>query len=190
MNNKVVQFSYENDFVQTVTDEIVQRIEAKEQGKVFRLALSGGSTPGPMYQELARRSHIDWSRVELYLVDERYVPVTDELSNRRMIEQVLISHLVSPARKWIFFDTALPIDQALSNYESQLDPSESPFFDLILLGMGTDGHTASLFPGDPLLQESVRWVGNSTKGNPVPDRLTLTYPALECSREIFFCLKA
>lgn len=162
-------------------------LDKQSQGDIFRLAVSGGSTPGAVYTALTRFDDIDWSRVELYLVDERFVPHTSDQSNYKLLYETLIAPLPEKP-KFICFDTSLSIADALSEYESHLDTTDHSFFDLILLGMGTDGHTASLFPKDALLDERIRWVGHTDKGDPVSDRLTLTYPAIMSSREIMFLL--
>lgn len=186
--NDVRTFSSEKTFLEAVMTSIRSRILKKNaEGRIFRLALSGGSTPLPLYERMAASELIDWSLVEIYLVDERYVPLSDEHSNTAMIQQALVDH-ISPA-KFVTFDTNLSIEESLESYEKQLNTESSKFFDLILLGMGADGHTASLFAEDLLLDESHRWVGHSSKGNPVSDRLTLTYPALKASHEVFFLIK-
>lgn len=181
-------FKTESEFIQTVTDEIVTRILKKtSECKIFRLALSGGSTPGPIYRRLAEQD-IPWDQVEVYLVDERYVPLDHPHSNYHMIRETLLNH-VNP-KKVVYFDTSLPTEECLKNYESHLDSSQNDFFDLVLLGIGTDGHTASLFPNSSALEENERWVAHTTTDQfDVRDRLTLTFPALESSHEQFFLVK-
>lgn len=181
--NRVLKFTSHQEFISELCSEIVYQIQQKDG--VFRLAVSGGSTPGPLYSQLAE-AHVDWTQVEIYLVDERYVPADSGYSNFKLIEDTLINKLPQKPHKWVNFDCSLPIEEALKKYEQKLDTSDPHFFDLILLGIGTDGHTASLFPDDQLLDEEVMWVGHSSNGNPIPDRLTLTYPALEASRKIIF----
>ncbi|MDF2378941.1 MAG: 6-phosphogluconolactonase [Candidatus Gracilibacteria bacterium] len=185
--NKIITLQSENKFVKTVVDHILDSIKKKKG--LFRMAVSGGSTPGPIYKRLAASDQVDWTQVEIYLVDERYVSAENEHSNYRLITNELIAKFPSPPAKWVNFNCSLTIYEALDMYERSLDSLDKQFFDLILLGLGADGHTASLFPADPLLTEETRWVGHSSKGHPVPDRLTLTYPALESSREILFLVK-
>jgi 6-phosphogluconolactonase len=162
---------------------------------VFRIALSGGETPRLLYQELASpeyRDRIEWRRVELFWGDERFVPHTDERSNYRMARETLLAH--AP----VLIDHVHPIptegdpEGAARRYETMLKSvygadtlaATEPLFDLVLLGLGTDGHTASLFPGSPNLQERARWVmPASHAGEP---RITLTYPALESSTAVLF----
>jgi 6-phosphogluconolactonase len=190
MDQKIHTYISEKAFQKGLLKAVKSRIKKKhfEEG-VFRMALSGGSAPGPLYKALAHCHDIDWMKVEIYLVDERYVPQDDELSNTRLIEMNLLNKLSSEVGKWITFDTSNSIESSLKKYEDNLDTEDKEFFDLVLLGMGSDGHTASLFPEDDLLNEKDRWVGHSMNGDPVPERLTLTYPALKSSKEIFFLIK-
>jgi 6-phosphogluconolactonase len=186
--NKHHTFQNEQDFIDTVVQAIHSRILRKiESGRIFRLALSGGSTPGPIYSRLAEQE-IPWDQVEVYLVDERYVPLDHPHSNYRMIHETLLSH-VKPG-KFVYFDTGLSIEECLRKYESQLKETQDGLFDLILLGIGNDGHTASLFPNSPALGETERWVAHTTTDQfDVRDRLTLTFPALENADERFFLVK-
>ncbi len=190
MLEKILKFNSEKAFQKALLKAIRSRVfKEQSEDSPFRIALSGGSTPGPLYKALAHCDDIPWKKVELYLVDERYVPQDDELSNTRLIEMSLLNKLSSEVGKWVTFHTSLPVEKALKKYEENLDTEDRKFFDLVLLGMGSDGHTASLFPEDDLLNEKERWVGYSSKGDPVSDRLTLTYPAIESSKEIFFLIK-
>jgi len=186
--NHLHTFQTEQEFVDTVVQEIHSRVlKNASQGKIFRLALSGGSTPGPIYRKLTEQD-IPWELVEIYLVDERYVPIDHPYSNYRMIRESLLDH-VHP-KKVVYFDTSLPIEECLQKYESNLYQDQKKFFDLILLGIGIDGHTASLFPGSLALEEKHRWVAHTTTDQfDVRDRLTLTFSALESSKEIFFLMK-
>lgn len=184
-------FSSEDTFNRVVVASIRNSIRKKTKGgALFRLALSGGSTPQKIYRLLAKEKDINWSQVELYIVDERYVPLEEKYSNYRMIYEALAGPLEGKLRAFHHFDTSLPIAQALKAYEKELRVNDSSFFDLIILGVGTDGHTASLFPKSKALKVEKRWVTHAaTDQFDVRDRLTLTYPALESSKEIFFLLK-
>lgn len=177
-------------FQDAVTTSIHSRILKKNnEGTIFRLALSGGNTPGPIYRALAEKEDIDWSLVEIYLVDERYVALRDKQSNHHLVQQTLLKNLKSKPRKFHYFDTRKEIKEALKEYEQDLDSSDTNYFDLVLLGLGTDGHTASLFPQSPALKEKKSWVAHTTTDKfGIKDRLTLTYPALESSSEIFFLI--
>jgi 6-phosphogluconolactonase len=159
-----------------------------------RVALSGGSTPKALYSLLAADSFRDrfpWQRVSWYLGDERYVPYDHPESNYRMIREAMLSKAPVPA------DNVHPVpfggtpDEAAARYEqilqkayggSVLDPAR-PLFDITLLGLGPDGHTASLLPGEPVLDERKRWVAAVAHGRPEV-RITMTYPAIESSRRV------
>lgn len=184
-------FSSEDIFNRMVVASIRNRIRKKtKSGGLFRLALSGGATPQKIYRMLAKEKDINWSQVELYMVDERYVPLDDKYSNHRMISESLAKPLEGKLRAFHFFDTSLPMAQALKAYEKELRVNDTSFFDLIILGIGIDGHTASLFPRSKALKIEKRWVAHAaTDQFDVRDRLTLTYPALESSKEIFFLIK-
>jgi 6-phosphogluconolactonase len=132
--------------------------EARRQRGVATLAVSGGSTPRIMFQAMARRN-FDWAGVEIYQVDERCVPPDDEQSNFRMIRESLLSKV--PIADFQFHRVAgeLPPNEAARNYVDDIRESmklaagELPVFDVIQRGMGPDAHTASLFPGEPLISD-------------------------------------
>ncbi|HEY4275868.1 MAG TPA: 6-phosphogluconolactonase [Rhizomicrobium sp.] len=159
----------------------------------FRLALAGGGTPRGCYHHLAQLHQVPWEGVEIYLGDERFVPPDHPDSNYRLIRETLLaSGKVQP--RGLF---AVPYDgepaSAADAYEeilrqqygsSRLLP-DRPLFDLQLLGLGEDGHTASLLPGQPVLDERTRWVAVVPEGRREP-RISLTYPALESSRVMLF----
>jgi 6-phosphogluconolactonase len=157
----------------------------------FRLVLAGGSTPRQTYRHLAARRDIRWDCVEIFFGDERFVPPDDPDSNYRMARETLLGK-ISP-RKLLPIPTDGSPESAAARYDetlrqqygaSRLDPAV-PLFDLVLLGLGPDGHTASLLPGQPVLEERQRWVAAVPRGRDEP-RITLTYPALESSRLILF----
>jgi 6-phosphogluconolactonase len=159
----------------------------------FRLALSGGSTPRGCYRNLAHLHRVPWEKVEIYLGDERFVPHDHPDSNYRMIRQTLLAgETVAPRAMFAVPGDGTPEDAA-SAYEEILRQqygasrlrAELPLFDLQLLGLGEDGHTASLLPGQPVLEERERWVAVVPEGRLEP-RITLTYPALESSRLTVF----
>ena len=159
----------------------------------FRLVLSGGSTPRATYQLLACRDGVDWSCAELFFSDERFVPPDHPQSNYRMVRETLLAGGMVTPRK-VF---AIPTDGSpkcgADRYEEALRQQygvselerDVPLFHLTLLGLGEDGHTASLLPDQPVLQERKRWVAVAPKGREEP-RITLTYPALESSELILF----
>lgn len=160
----------------------------------FRLALSGGSTPRFLYRLLASdRVRIDWTRLELFWGDERFVPHDHPDSNYRMAREELLSRVEIPPTQIHPIPTDTDPDDCAHRYEAtlksvygatQFDPSR-PLFDAVLLGLGSDGHTASLLPGQPVLEERSRWAAAVLKGRDEP-RITLTYPAIESSRAVVF----
>jgi 6-phosphogluconolactonase len=164
---------------------------------VYRMTLSGGGTPRLLYQELAApkyHARIEWRRVELFWGDERFVPHTDERSNYRMVRETLLAHApvlidhVHPIITEGDPETSAHRYEALlqSVYGSDVLVPEKPLFDIVLLGMGENGHTASLFPGAASLQERKRWV--LAVNGPTEPRITLTYPAIDSSRAIAFLI--
>ena len=166
-----------------------------QQG-VFHVALAGGSTPKRLYQLLARperRARIDWPRVQIYFGDERAVPPTHADSNFRMAQEALLAHIDIPADN-VQRMTAAPahIEQDAADYAALLrrrlpcDAAGMPVFDLILLGMGPDGHTCSLFPDSPILQERAHPVGSVYVERLQSWRLSLTYPVLDAARHLLF----
>jgi 6-phosphogluconolactonase len=159
----------------------------------FRLCLSGGSTPRAAYKLLAAKNDLPWDRVSLFLGDERFVPPDHPDSNYRMVRETLLAGGHVQPRAFLPMQTDGTPDEAASLYEDALRQQygasqlnlDAPLFDLMLLGLGPDGHTASLIPGQPVLQERTRWVAPVPQGRDEV-RLTLTYPALESSRIILF----
>lgn len=169
---------------------------AQAQRGAFHVSLSGGSTPRRLYQLLAGtdyRERIDWSRVWLSFGDERAVPPAHADSNFRMVREALLAHIDIPAAN-VLRMTADParIEASAAEYAARLralvplDAAGMPVFDLILLGMGPDGHTCSLFPGTPILQERGRPVGAVHVVGLDSWRLSLTYPVLDAARQLLF----
>lgn len=172
------------------------RAAVDERG-IFRVALSGGGTPKQVYPlllEPERRDAVDWSSVEFFWGDERAVPPDHPESNFGVAYQVLISPLPNarPDRIHRMPAEAPDLDAAALSYESELRlafdarGSAPPAFDLIWLGMGPDGHTASLFPGSVALDETERWVVGNWAPGPEAWRMTLTFPVLNAGRDVIF----
>ncbi len=156
------------------------------------LALSGGNTPKRLYELMTNPvicKNIDWKKVWIVLVDERYVSPEDDRSNAKMIFSTLIKHLPIPTKHVLIFDLTKKINLAAALFEKsvkKLAANKKNFIDIAILGLGNDGHTASLFPGDPILNENKKWVSTSTSPDGL-SRLTLTYPVLNAVRQrIFF----
>ena len=156
------------------------------------LALSGGSTPQVLYRLLASRfrEDIPWAGVHVFWGDERYVPPDDSRSNYGMAKAALLDHVPCPAANIHPMPTHFSSpDEAARDYEATLRSHFSttwPHFDLMLLGLGPDGHTASLFPGSRALDERARWVLPVLDPPAPPLRLTLTLPVLSQSAHTYF----
>jgi 6-phosphogluconolactonase len=158
------------------------------------IALSGGHTPEKMYALWAAtekyRNETDWNRVHLFWGDERYVPQDDPLSNYRMTSEALLAHVPIPAANVHAAPTNLPTpEKAAEVYDQDLRKffgSAAPAFDVTLLGLGPEGHTASLFPDSAALEEKSRWVVPVQVAAVPPNRLTFTLPVLNSSRNTYF----
>ncbi len=146
------------------------------------LVMAGGSTPRPVYRWLAAAGGVPWSRVEIYFGDERCVPPDDPDSNYRMVRETLLEPAgIAPERVHRMEAERADRAAAAAAY-AQLLPEH---LDVLLLGIGEEGHTLSLFPGSPALRERERRVVPVTTPKPPPDRLTLTPPMVEGARRIF-----
>jgi 6-phosphogluconolactonase len=146
------------------------------------LALSGGSTPGPIYEALAACPDIPWERVRVFFADERAVLPDDPASNYRLVRDALLDRTPIPAGSVHRMEAERPdLDEAAGSYERQL-PSR---LDVLVLGIGEDGHTASLFPGSPNLGETVRRVAPARSPSPPTERLTITPPVVRSAGRIF-----
>lgn len=173
--------------------------EALAKQGTFAVSLSGGSTPRLLYGLLAKPHYLEtfpWPLVHWFWGDERFVPHHDARSNYRMVEEALLSQAPIPGGNIHAISTdKIGPDEAAAAYErslksfygaDRLDPSR-PLFDVTLLGLGSDGHTASLFPGSPVLEERDKWVAAVLGEMPEP-RITLTFPALDSSRHAAFLI--
>jgi 6-phosphogluconolactonase len=159
----------------------------------FRFSLAGGSTPAATYKLLSQRDGLPWPCVELFFGDERFVPPDHPNSNYRMVRETLLAGGKVQPRKIFAVPTDDTPDSAAQRYDEMLRQQygagtlepDAPLFDLMLLGLGEDGHTASLLPDQPVLQERTRWAAAVPQGRGEP-RISLTYPALDSSRLILF----
>ena len=177
-------------------EEVVRAAnEAVAQRGRFTIALAGGSTPKSLYNLLATnaRTALPWDRMFFFWGDERHVPPTDPDSNYRMADETMLSKIPVPTANVFRMKTENPDAAAVAeDYEQtlrkffQLEPGQVPTFDLILLGMGPDGHTASLFPGTAALQEKSRLVLANWVEKMKTYRITLTLPVLNAARCVIF----
>jgi 6-phosphogluconolactonase len=178
-------------------DRVLARISANS-GRIA-ICLTGGSSPKKLYQLLATetyRSRIPWDRVHWFIGDERFVPTSDSRNNMSMARAAFLDQCAPAASIHpIPTDTANP-DEAARRYERELQSfygadelsSAKPLFDVVLMGVGPDGHTASLFPDYPAVDETRRWVVGVPQAHvePFVPRVTLTFPALGSCREMLF----
>jgi 6-phosphogluconolactonase len=170
---------------------------AQASDRVFAVCLSGGSTPRRLYERLAEpafAARFPWNRAHWFWGDERFVPHDDRDSNYWMARDAFLSRVPVPNDNIHAVQTeGLSPDQAASAYETTLKQFYGaatlapgrPLFDVTLLGIGEDGHIASLFPGQPALRETSRWAV-AVIGAKAEARITLTYPVLDSSREVAF----
>jgi 6-phosphogluconolactonase len=153
----------------------------------FRVALAGGSTPRALYLRLSAPDHapyIEWPRVEVFFGDERSVPPEHADSNYRMAKESLLERVPLEPTHVHRMEGELPPEDAAARYEAVV--GREPL-DLVLLGIGEDGHTASLFPGKPTLEERERWVVPVFESpKPPARRVTLTLPAIGAARAVAF----
>lgn len=182
-----------------LADWLLQAARAKTDGP-FSLALSGGGTPQRLYSMMASEpyaSHFPWARMHFFLGDDRFLPHEHEDSNSGMLRRLLFSHVPVPAENVHLIPTAGTAEDAARAYEAELktfygadtlQPGR-PLFDVNLLGLGGDGHTASLFPGQPVLKEQTAWVSTCVPPVAPYTRLTLTYPAIDASRHVIFLVE-
>ena len=199
-NRHVIRVADPAALAATAAEHVLARTAAN-RGRVA-VCLTGGSSPKQLYQLLATepyRNRIPWHRVHWFIGDERFVPADDPLHNMSMARAAFLNRCAPPENIHpIPTATADPADPdpAAALYQRELQSfygadvldDARPLFDLVLMGVGPDGHTASLFPGDPALDETARWAVGVSKANvePFVPRVTLTLPALASCREMLF----
>ncbi len=173
------------EFDRTVAETLAEELQAAVDARgSCRFALAGGSTPRRAYERLSRVEDLPWDKVEVFFGDERCVPPDDAQSNYRMAQEALLGS-ISPAPRVRRIEGELGAQAAARRYEEALDRRP---LDLVLLGMGEDGHTASLFPGDGAIGVADRWVASATSPKPPVARVTLTLPALTAARCVIFAV--
>jgi 6-phosphogluconolactonase len=171
--------------------------EAVEAQGRARIAISGGSTPKAAFELLADpnqpwRHRMPWEMLDLYWVDERSVPPEDPESNYRMTREALLDHVPLPPDQIHRIEGELEPEAAAARYEEELrscfrlDEGGNPRFDLVALGLGSDGHTASIFPHSQAVHEMNRLVVANRVPKTGASRITLTWPAINHARSVFF----
>lgn len=150
---------------------------------VFHLVLAGGETPRRCYEKL-RELAIDWAHAQLYLGDERCLPRGDARRNDTMIRTTLLEHIAIPPDNIHFIPAELGAREAAARYAAVLEKAEP--FDLVLLGMGEDGHTASLFPDNPATESAASAVPVFNAPKPPPERVSLGMSTLNAARQKIF----
>ncbi|HSC87739.1 MAG TPA: 6-phosphogluconolactonase [Polyangiaceae bacterium] len=156
----------------------------------FHWVLAGGNTPRALYELLVSEEAVNWRATHVYFGDERHVLPTDPDSNYGMAERALFRHGLLAPDRILRMRGELPSREGAMDYEERLraafPDAAWPTFDLVLLGLGADGHTASLFPHTAALDSGPRWVMHNQVPSLGTERLTLTFPALNAAREIVF----
>lgn len=172
----------EDELARLAADWLADAVQQSvARGGRCSLALSGGSTPRPAYERLAARCVLPWESVEVYFGDERAVPPTHPASNYRMAREALIDRVgLAPPRVHRMETDDPDLEAAAARYAALLPDA----LDLLVLGMGQDGHTASLFPGSPALGESARKVVPARAPVPPVQRLTITPPVIAAARRV------
>jgi 6-phosphogluconolactonase len=196
-NRKVITVSDADALAKAAAERVVARIAANA-GRVA-ICLTGGSSPQQLYRLLgtdAYRGQIPWDRVHWFIGDERFVAADDPLNNMGTARRIFLNRCAPAANIHPIPTDAGNPEEAARRYESELKSfygsdrldSARPLFDVVLMGVGPDGHTASLFPDYPALEETERWVVGVPQAHVAPfvPRVTLTLPALGSCREMLF----
>jgi len=160
----------------------------------YSVALSGGKTPGTFYNKLSGEKAFPWGNTHVFMVDERFVPYESDENNYHMINRTLSRHVnISPKNVHPILTSEISPETAAERYEEDIISycrtvrARLPRFDLILLGIGEDGHTASLFPGTPSLKETSHLAVSVYPPDPSkPERITLTFPVINNTQHIIF----
>jgi 6-phosphogluconolactonase len=192
----VTSFPSSEELSDTLASFVIkaQKESVEKKGR-FTVALSGGSLPKQL-KGLINQPAVKWEKWQVFYADERVVPLDHHDSNHKLCMTELFQHVPIPPGNIHSIDEGLldDLDELSDSYEQKLilefaqkDAARFPVFDLILLGVGPDGHTCSLFPGHPLLQETDRWVAYlDDSPKPPPKRITLTFPVLNHASRVVF----
>lgn len=197
-NPKIIIADDSYEFARTGADIFISSAEkAVQMNGRFIVAISGGDTPALMHRLLAGdayRSKVPWADTHIFWVDERCVPVNHPGSNYGRALRDFLEAVPIPSTQVHNTPVDIPVEKGALKYEKelidffQLQKGDVPGFDLIFLGLGSDGHTASLFPGSSSLEEKRRLIIAVKGGDPYVDRLTMTLPVLNNSRKIVFLI--
>ncbi|MBS1564717.1 MAG: 6-phosphogluconolactonase, partial [Bacteroidetes bacterium] len=178
-----------NDSARWIADCISQTLKTQDR---YTLVLSGGSTPKKLHTILAAspyKEQIDWSKLHIFWGDERAVPFDDVRNNAKMAFDTLLDKVPVPRNQIHIMDTKLDPESAATEYERVLRryfDEEGATFDLVLLGMGDDGHTLSLFPGKPIIHEEKKWAAAYYLKEQNMFRITLTAPIVNRAHKVAF----
>src|ERR1700704_3639268 len=196
-NRKIIAVADPVALAKAAAERLLSRV-ANNSDRVA-ICLTGGSSPKQLYELLGKepyRSQIPWQRVHWFIGDERFVPASHSLNNMLMARRAFLNRWAPLVNIHPMATNATDPDEAAHRYERELKSFYGaneldiarPLFDVVLLGVGPDGHTASLFPGYPAVEETERWVIEVPKANvePFVPRVTLTLAALNSSREMLF----
>lgn len=197
MSRRILVCQTTEDLFEAAAQFVVQSLTFQpDSGKTYSVALSGGSTPQRLFERLAvepYRSQVDWSSIRIFWGDEREVPPEHSESNFRMAKENLLDHVPIPPDQIFRMEGERPAQEAAARYEKVLHHTFSrknkegvPRFDLILLGMGADGHTASLFPETAVLKEREQWVAAPWVEKFHTHRITLTPPVFNAAKQVLF----
>ncbi len=197
MKEAIVEKIAKVDFAGVVADELILAIsDFVEENGSCSFVLAGGKTPSSIYRSLSvppRRDEIDWTKLKLFLTDERFVPFESDLSNYRMVYETLLSKLVS-SPKFVRVETEnLSIEESCKKYSKDIEESmnlkngELPVFDIALLGIGKDGFTASIYPDTelPEVEKNISYVVKDLSRSSC-ERVTLSSHVLFGAKKIFF----
>lgn len=198
MTSNILKFSNKDDLSAAVGEHVLRVVKESADKDKFLVALSGGSLPTLLAAGLLEhQDEIDFSKWHIFFADERLVPHDDPESNLLACKNEFLAKIPGVNADQVYgIDYEVSVEEAAKKYQTVLETvsgvsaasgAPPPSFDLILLGMGPDGHTCSLFPGHPLLQETESWVAPiEDSPKPPPKRITLTYPVLNVAENVFF----
>lgn len=190
-NPRILSIPTPAKWAETAAELIIKQANAAVEARgSWSLVLSGGSTPRPVYQAIAvRKEQINWDHTYIFWGDERCVPPDDPNSNYRMAKETFLEDVQIPQQNIFRILGEIPPETAAQDYQGTIDAhfyKTEKRFDTLLLGLGDDGHTASLFPDMDTLAEENFWVAANRNPHNQTERVSLTFPAINSSRSIIF----